>query len=53
MKWIEEYELLFNLACDWEREIILNAPLSAKFSEDNPYSEPLKVAYKAVIGREK
>lgn len=53
MTWLEEYELLFNLAYEWESEILIKSPVMASFSKDNPYKESVGVAYKALIGGEK
>ena len=43
MTLLKEYELLFNLAYEWEVERLLEAPIGTPFSEDNPYKEPLEI----------
>lgn len=53
MAWLEEYELLFNLAYEWEGEILIKSPVTASFSKDNPYREAVDIAYRAIVGGEK
>jgi hypothetical protein len=52
MTLIEEYELLWNLAREYEEETCEDLLCLHCVSDDNPYAQSLKQLYKSIIGGE-